>query len=129
MKIKKIISIVLLALLMLSCGGGAAVHDVVEAPVITTSPKYGIADVRGAIIRAGQSLGWQIRDNGKQRLLGTLFIREHEAQVDIDYTRKVYSIRYHDSRNLNYDGTKIHGRYNSWVDNLHEAIRKQLLLI
>jgi len=58
---------------------------------------------------------------------GVLALRTHRAVVDIDYDTKVYSIKYKDSVNLDYDGKTIHKNYNGWVENLDRAIKSKLI--
>ena len=104
----------------------APVRNVYDAPVTTGKPAYTTADVKKAIMAAGASLGWQMRDAGPGVIEGTLFLRSHMAQVEIPYTKQNYSITYKNSSNLNYDGTNIHNNYNGWVQNLDNAIKTQL---
>ena len=82
--------------------------------------------MRKAIVRAGGGLGWQLRDNGPDAMIGTLILRTHTAVVDIPYSATQYSITYKDSTNLNYNGTSIHSNYNGWIQNLHKAVNTQL---
>ena len=56
---------------------------------------------------------------------GTLNLRAHQAVVDIPYDAQRFGIRYLSSSNLDYDGRSIHRNYNSWVQNLQNAIMAQ----
>ena len=109
----------------LAAGCSNPVMDIEESPILV-SGKYSAKDVRKAIIRAGTSLGWRVKDIKPGHLEATLLIREHMAKVDIFYDKKKYSIKYKDSSNLNYDGSNIHHRYNTWVRNLDRRIQAQL---
>ena len=60
------------------------------------------------------------------RIVGTLSLRSHEAVVEILYDTEGYSITYLNSVNLKYDGQRIHKNYNSWVQNLSNAIYAQV---
>lgn len=103
------------------------IYNVDSAPVVTNTTGGASADAVGkAIIRAGTSLGWQMKQSGSNNIVGTLALRKHVAVVDIKYDNRTYSIKYKDSQNLNYDGTSIHQNYNGWVQNLDRAIRAQL---
>ena len=82
--------------------------------------------VRGAIIRAGASLGWQMKDEGTDMLVGTLQLRKHTAVVEIPYTASNYSIKYRSSENLDEKGGNIHKNYNGWIQNLTRGITTQL---
>jgi hypothetical protein len=121
----KIFAIIFIAVLLGACRT-ATVYEVKDAAVVSNAPKISKDDVRKAIVRAGSGLGWQIKDNGPNALIGTLMLRDHVAIVDIPYSEKHYSINYKNSTNLNYDGTTIHSNYNGWVQNLSKAINVQL---
>ena len=51
------------------------------------------------------------------------------ATIDIRYDLHSYSINYVDSQNLNYDGSNIHPRYNSWIQYLQTDIQNQVAAI
>jgi hypothetical protein len=82
--------------------------------------------VRGAIVRAGAALGWQMKDEGADSLTGTIQLRNHTAIVEIPYSSAGYSIRYRSSVNLEEAGGKIHKNYNGWIQNLTRGINAQL---
>jgi hypothetical protein len=82
--------------------------------------------VRAAIVRAGSALGWQMSDEGPNKLVGTLVLRTHTAVVEIPYTTTNYSIKYRSSINLNEQGGTIHKNYNGWIQNLTKGINTQL---
>src|SRR5262249_57578741 len=92
----------------------------------TAPKKVKLDQVREAIERAGRGLGWQMESVAPGRIVGTLHLRTHMAQVDIPSTTPPYSITYRDSQHLNYDGSNIHSNYNGWIRNLDQAIQKQL---
>jgi len=103
----------------------APVLDIVAAPVV--SPRgASLQEVERAIVAAGTSLGWQMAPQAPGKVVGTLMLRDHRAVVDIDYTPKVYSIRYRDSSNLHYANGQIHSNYNGWIQNLDREIRARL---
>jgi hypothetical protein len=62
---------------------------------------------------------------GPGLMRGMLNLRTHQAVVDIPYDTQRFSIRYVSSSNLDYDGNAIHRNYNSWVQNLQNAIVAQ----
>jgi hypothetical protein len=111
----------------------APIYNVEHTPVHLNKAKYSLGDVEKAIIRAGAGLGWQM-DKVKPGLInGTLYLRDHVAKVTIPYSTQEYSIEYQDSQNLNYKPAEankprqIHKNYNSWIENLDQAIKTQLL--
>lgn len=115
----------LLALILTGCRSNP-LYTVSEAPVTTSSRAYNLRDVRNAIQQAGASLGWQMQETRRGLIVGTLYVRDHMAQVEIPYDRNSYSILYRDSQNLDYDGVNIHNNYNGWVQNLSTAINQRL---
>lgn len=124
MKLKSFVAI-LFVLLLGACRVAPTVYNVNQAPIATAkAPSQD--DVRKAIVRAGTSMGWQMKENGPNALIGTLNLRTHSATVDIPFNAKQYSILYKDSSNLNYDGTSIHKNYNGWIQNLQKQIDVQL---
>lgn len=81
---------------------------------------------RGDQIRhAAAALGWRTEAQGPGLMRGTLNLRTHQAVVDIPYDTRRFNIRYVSSTNLDYDGAVIHRNYNSWVQNLQNAIVTQ----
>jgi hypothetical protein len=85
--------------------------------------------VRMAILRAGGALGWQMKEEGPNKLVGTLVLRNHTAVVDIPYSPTSYSIKYRSSINLDESGGNIHKNYNGWIQNLTKGINTQLSLL
>jgi len=122
----KILVVVVAATLLGACRTAPTVYQVKDAAVVTNVANASKEDVRKAIMRAGGGLGWQLKDNGPNALIGTLLLRSHTAIVDIPYSATQYSILYKDSTNLNYDGVGIHKNYNGWIQNLNKAINVQL---
>lgn len=118
----------ILALALMGCVSNP-VYNIVDAPVTTSTRGYAARDVRGAILQAGASLGWQMKDVRPGLIIGTLNVRDHMAQVEIPYDRRTYSIIYRDSHNLDYDGANIHKNYNGWVQRLSAAINARLSLL
>ena len=98
--------------------------DNVAIPVQTEA--FTLDQVREAIQSAADFLSWRLKFLSPGKVLATYKIRSHTVQVLILYTEDHYSIRYHDSFNLNYDGDEIHESYNLWVGNLNTRIEKEL---
>ena len=98
-----------------------------EAPVSNANgKKLATQQVRAAIVTAGTSLGWTMRDAGPNKLEGTLRIRTHTAVVDIPYNDRAYSIVYKSSEGLDAGSNTIHNNYNGWVQNLDRAIKTEI---
>lgn len=120
-----IIFLITATLLFAGCRS-APVYNVESSSFTATSPSITDADITRAIVTAGRSLGWIMKEKGPGHILGTLHLRTHTAVVDINYDRTKYSITYNNSTNLNYDGTNIHSNYNGWIQNLSNAIDVQV---
>ena len=104
----------------------APVYNVEGQTIVTNVENVKMDDVKKAIIRGGASLNWVMKVDKPGHIVGTLNLRNHMAQVDINYTAKSYSITYKDSKELNYDGSNIHSNYNGWIQNLQRNIDVQL---
>lgn len=116
----------LLAVAMVGCTS-APIMNVSSTPVAAASGKALDAEqVRGAIVRAGVALGWQMKDESANTLVGTLQLRSHTAVVEIPYSASNYSIKYRSSINLDEKGGSIHKNYNGWIQNLTRGINAQL---
>lgn len=123
---KKIVLLIVLSLFLMGCRT-APVQDFNDMPINTSSGKKpALSKVTQDIIQAGNSLGWQMKKGKPGHITATLNLRKHMAKVDINYSKTDYSIHYKDSRELRYDGANIHSNYNSWVQNLSNAISTQV---
>ena len=120
--------IVTAALVFLAGCRSNPVYNVDTAP-IDVSAKHSSKQIKKAIITAGSSLGWKMKEKKKGHIVGTLFLRKFVAIVDIRYNNKSYSITYKDSKNLNYDGKNIHKNYNGWIKNLDRRIQSHIDII
>ena len=120
--------IVVLAVVLAVAGCNAVpILNVKDAAVTSASGKaMSNADVRSAILRAGTTLGWQMKDEGSNMLVGTIMLRDHTAVIEIPYTSSNYSIKYRSSTNLKESDGNIHKNYNGWIQNLTRGINAQL---
>ena len=124
---RKIILMGLTAMMLVGCATPHPVRNITAEPVVGPAGRaVSMDEVGKAILRAGATRGWQMKLMEPGYIVGTLNVRSHVAIVDVRYTTKNYSITYKNSTNLNYDGTNIHSRYNSWISNLDHAIKAQL---
>src|SRR5882672_11479554 len=96
------------------------IMNITNAPVTSANGKaLSEEQVKAAIVRAGAALGWQMREDGPGKIIATIVLRKHTANIEIPYSVKQFSITYKDSINLDAgtDGT-IHKNYNGWIQNL-----------
>jgi len=104
------------------------VMNVAAEPVVVAPGKTATSDdVRDAIMRAGAGLGWTMRPAAPGTINGTLSLRGHSAVIDVEYNPKSYNIAYRSSTNLDASNGQIHKNYNGWIENLNNAIRRELL--
>lgn len=102
------------------------IQNVVEAAVVSPSNKPLTQDqVKAAILRAGAALGWQMKEAGPGKLAATIQLRTHQADIEIPYSAKTYSIVYKNSVNLDAADGQIHKNYNGWIQNLSKGISAQ----
>ncbi len=115
-----------IALAVTGCNS-VPILNVEQAPAISASSKpLSREQVRGAIVRAGAALGWQMKDEGPNMLVATIALRTHTATVAIPYSANNYSIKYRASTGLDEKDGNIHKNYNGWVQNLTRGINAQL---
>jgi len=122
-KIVQILAAMTLAGALAGCARTAPVQNINNAPV---SAGYTQAQVRAAILKAGQQRKWVMTDAGPGVIKGRLKSRDHTAEIRITYSANNYSINYENSQNLKAQGGKIHKNYNRWVNNLDRQIQRNL---
>ena len=117
---------VAVVLVIAGCGS-VPIMNVKDAAITSSSGKpMSNAEVRSSILRAGAALGWQMKDEGPNKLVGTIALRDHSAVVEIPYSASTYSINYRSSTNLKESNGSIHKNYNGWIQNLTRGINAQL---
>ena len=122
-----VIAVCMLAAALGGCARTGAIYNVNDAPAVTPTGKaLTAAQVKGAIVAAGTSMGWRMVEVGPGKIEGTLNLRTHVAVVDIPYSGKAYSLIYKRSEGLNETNGTIHSNYNGWVQNLDRAIRTEI---
>jgi hypothetical protein len=98
------------------------------------SPNYGwgprpevtLAQIQTEIEKTARGQGWQLSEVKTGSFVAK---REwgdkgkHNIVVDVVYDRKGFSIRYKDSKQMDYDGKSIHHTYNDMVETLRDGIK------
>ena len=126
-RISRWVALLATATALTACNTLAPIQNVENVSVSSSANKpLSVAEVRGAIVRAGAGLGWIMKDAGPGMINGTLLLRTHTAEVQIPYSTTSYGIVYKSSINLQEAGGKIHRNYNGWVQNLSRNINAQL---
>ena len=126
MRIRYKLAAVAMAFALVGCNTQPILNVNQAAAVNAAGKPLTQEQVRGAIVRAGGALGWQMADAGPGKLVGTITLRKHSAVIDIPYSATGYSINYRSSVELNEANGQIHKNYNGWIQNLHRGITAQL---
>ena len=124
-KVALVFSAMLLAVTLTGCKSKPVKNiDAQALPSTVTSA----SQVKDAIIRAGRTLGWVVKEKDAQTLEATLILRKHVANITIPYSDTSYSLLYKTSENLGYDAEEktIHSNYNGWISNLDRQVQLQL---
>ena len=108
-------------------------QNIDNAPVHMARKTAGLADVEKAIVRAGTNLGWQMRAIKPGQINGKLYRDDMVAEVTIDFSPALYSIKYLNSTNLDYSAKAgkpvvIYKDYNVWIQELDKEIRREMLV-
>ena len=124
MKMLKIIISALTLLLVAGCSTSQPVMNMTNSLV---PPNLSEQDVSRAIINAGVSKTWIMREERPGLITGHIQVRQHQANISIPYNTTNYSINYVSSVNLDDKGTgTIHRNYNRWINGLNQAIQLEL---
>jgi hypothetical protein len=124
MKMLKIIISALTLLLVTGCSTSQPVMNMTNSLV---PPNLSEQDVSRAIINAGVSKTWNMREERPGLITGHIQVRQHQANISIPYNTTNYSINYVSSVNLNDKGKgKIHRTYNRWINGLNQEIQLEL---
>ena len=84
---------------------------------------FSLAEIEPAIIQAAERRRWKIEKLGPGRLKGKLNSRNRfDLTVEITFTTTTVSIRYLDSRQLEFNGSDIHWKANKWMRDLRTSI-------
>ena len=115
----------LLAIFVLALGVAACQHpqvyNVEQAP-LNAPASASLKQIQQAILSAGTKRGWMMRVAEPGHIVATHSRGSHSATVDVFFNTQTYSITYNASTDLDYDGERIHGTYNRWVEYLKQDI-------
>lgn len=124
MKQLKLIFAALALTLSAGCSTTQPVMNVASSPVPTGLSEQVVSQ---AIINAGVSKRWVMREDSPGVISGHIQVRKHQATINIPYNTQSYSINYVSSVNLDDTGSgKIHRNYNRWINGLNQAIQIEL---
>ncbi|KAB0670062.1 hypothetical protein F3X86_11460 [Aeromonas veronii] len=123
----KMLKIIISALTLLWVAGCSTSQPVMNMTNSLVPSNLSEQDVSRAIINAGVSKTWVMREERPGLITGHIQVRQHQANISIPYNTTNYSINYVSSVNLNDKGKgKIHRTYNRWINGLNQAIQLEL---
>jgi len=102
--------------------------------MLATQGSFTAKDMREAIFKGCIDSGWNAFDVDEKTIEAKIIVRnKHTVVVSIPYTATAYTINYKSSVNMKYslrgDGTfSISRSYNNWVNNLDQAIQRNISL-
>ena len=127
---KRTLLVFTLVVMVVMSGCLAPLKNVTDSAITTGSEKSAsIQELGEAVIRAGGALGWRMQRIKPGHIVGTLFLKNLMAAVDITFNEDVYSIRYKNSSNLKYDGAEINPDYNEWIKKLDDSINREFSML
>ena len=106
-----------------ACSNIQPLYNIENTPIVYNLKSN---QVKSAIIQSGSNRGWIMKEINPGEIRGELFVRGHQAVIDVSYTDKTYSINYVSSNNLKYKDGTIHRNYNRWINNLDFSIKRAL---
>jgi hypothetical protein len=121
--------ILLTALFAAACGANLSpVLNLNHVPVGGTPPGVEPTTyVHDAILRGIRARGWTVAKEAPGVISASIQKDAYSATVDIPYTATDYSIVHRESSpGLKFDGTRIHKRYNVWIDRLRASINQEI---
>ena len=126
---KKLSIVLLIAIISITTYARTILLDNIS-PYSATSPieNTSLKDMEKAIRGACVQLKWkECKVIEPDHIEATLNVRTHSLVVNIYYSDKEYTIIYKDSKNLKYNGKKIHSAYQKWILNLDKYIQTNLI--
>ena len=126
-------TVLVLALALLALAGcrSAPIRNV-DSALLMAPLDVTLEEVTTGIVRAGAFRDWRMTEIAPGHLAAEVEVRgRHRAAVDIFFDTRVFSIRYVDSENLNFDARRglIHPNYNQWVMDLRSSIQREMRAI
>jgi len=127
-KIFSLKTLIIIGLIIIFTGCTTApIYNVIDHPINYQYDKSLNEDqISKAIYQAGNQLNWTMVQKKPNQIIATHIKNHHRAVVDITFDKTHYSIDYHNSSNLAYNGQGINRRYNFWVVRFSDEIRKNL---
>jgi len=118
-------SLILCALMLplSGCFTTTALHSPFQGVLAVDADKKA---TESAIMKAGALRGWVMTKNAQGEIIGELDNKGHYVKVKFTYNDKTVVAYYLDSRNMDYNGTKIHKKYHMWLSTFFREVNKVL---
>lgn len=120
--------ILLILVTVFALSGCNTTHPIYNADA-TASKSVSSNEMKRAIIDALIYKRWNIVSDDGNTIVADINVRQHYAEIKIDYTADSFKINYLSSKNLDYDGEKqgIHRNYNKWIQLLERQIQGNVI--
>jgi len=126
-KTSSFLLLILSAFIFLGCGNLQPIVNIQAAPVTSYNNKATLQKVEKAITQALHDRQFKPTVIKPGLIEGRLYNSKFDVTVEVRFDTKQYSITHKSSTpNLEYDGTYIHRRYNSWILRIDKSIRANL---
>jgi hypothetical protein len=106
------------------------IKDVIdnEVPALKDGTRIHVGDVQVAILDACRKRRFECKVESDGVIVGVWSHHGHEFTVSIPYTNEKYSVRYKDSKHMDYNAARqrIDDSYNEYVASLNEYIEAYL---
>lgn len=110
------------------CTTTVPIKDFEDHPIPQlSSANNDLQKIEKGIVKACIKLGWECTAQSAGIIKGVLNIRTHQLTVEIKFDETAYSVNYVNSKNLKYNGKKIHRQYVNWVTNLIRHIDAEMI--
>lgn len=77
-----------------------------------------------AVVKAALERNWTIQKEKENEFFAKMQLRQHMVEVKLKLQPGRVDAEYVDSKNMDYDGERIHKKYYTWVDKLLDDIKK-----
>lgn len=110
------------------CGVWIKNVDVSNKGIVSTNPSQPLTlmQITAAIQQAGLKRGWQMKEDGPNKIIASHKMSNYSVVVAVSYTESLYNITYVSSENFDAKDGKIHRKYATWVINLQRDIDEAL---
>ena len=110
------------------CGIWIKNVDVSNKGIVATNPSQPLTlmQITAAIQQAGLKRGWQMKEDGPNKIIASHKMSNYSVVVAVSYTESLYNITYVSSENFDAKDGKIHRKYATWVINLQRDIDEAL---